>query len=87
MDEEHLVAAARYIELNPVRAGLVKKPDEYKWSSGLAHLQGKDDSLVKVAPLSAIVSNWQDLLKTDLTEDEKETIRRHERTGRPAGRG
>jgi putative transposase len=33
MDEEHLVAVARYIELNPVRAGLVKKPDEYKWSS------------------------------------------------------
>ena len=85
MDEEHLVAAARYIELNPVRAGLVKKPEEYKWSSALAHLQGEDGILVKVEPLSAMVNNWQDLLKTDLTEDEKETIRRHERTGRPAG--
>jgi len=85
MDEQHLVAATRYIELNPVRAGLVKKPEEYKWSSALAHLQGEDDILFKVEPLSAIVRNWRDLLKTDLTEDEKETIRRHERTGRPAG--
>ena len=68
-----------------MRAGLVKKPDEYKWSSGLAHLQGEDDSLVKVEPLSARVRKWQDLLKTDLTEDEKETIRIYERTGRPAG--
>jgi len=48
-------------------------------------LQGEDDILIKVGPFSAIMSNWQDLLKTDLTEDKKETIRRHERTGRPAG--
>jgi putative transposase len=64
---------------------VVKKQEEYKWSSALAHLQGEDDILVKVEPLSAIVSSWQDLLKTDSTEDEKETIRRLERTGRPAG--
>lgn len=32
MDETHLLTAARYIELNPVRAEMVKKPDEYKWS-------------------------------------------------------
>jgi putative transposase len=85
MDEEHLVAAARYIELNPVRSGLVKKPEEYEWSSALAHLQGENDILVKVEPLSAIIDNWSDFLKTDLTEDQKEAIRRHERTGRPAG--
>jgi putative transposase len=76
---------ARYIELNPVRAGLVKKPGDYKWSSAHAHSQGKDDILVKVEPLAAIVDDWQDLLKTDLTEEKKEAIRRHERTGRPLG--
>ncbi len=85
MDEDHLLAAARYIELNPVRAGLVKKPGDYKWSSAPAHLEGRDDILVKVAPLSAIVNSWQDLLQTDVTEDEKKSIRNHERTGRPMG--
>ena len=30
MDEQHLLAAVRYIELNPVRAGLTKKPEDYK---------------------------------------------------------
>jgi putative transposase len=85
MDEQHLVAAARYIELNPVRARLVKKPGDYQWSSAKAHLQGRDDILVKIEPLSVIVKSWKDLLKTDVTEEEKETLRSHKRTGRPLG--
>jgi putative transposase len=51
MDEAHLLAAARYIELNPVRAELVVSPRDYRWSSARAHLKGKDDCLVKVSPL------------------------------------
>jgi putative transposase len=85
MGEQYLVAVARYIVLNPVRAGLVKKPGDYKWSSAHAHFQGKDDILVKVEPIAAIVDDWQDLLKTDLTEEKKEAIRKHESTGRPLG--
>ncbi|MHB8902859.1 MAG: hypothetical protein ACYC6Y_29215 [Thermoguttaceae bacterium] len=50
MDEPHLLAAARSIELNPVRAGIVVAPSNYPWSSVRAHLKGKDDALVKVAP-------------------------------------
>lgn len=85
MDEGHLLATARYIESNPVRARLVKRPGEYKWSSAQAHLEGKDDMLVKVAPLLLLIDNWQDFLNTDLKEDEKKIIRSYERTGRPAG--
>jgi len=85
MDENHLVAAARYIELNPVRAGLVKKPKDYEWSSAKAHILGKDDILVKVAPLLSMVHNWQDLLMTDDQEGVTKAIQRHERTGRPLG--
>lgn len=48
MDESYLIAAARYIELNPVRAGLVSQPTEYRWSSANAHRAGSDDKLVKV---------------------------------------
>ena len=48
MNESYLLAAARYVELNPVRAGLVKSPGVYPWSSAAAHLTGRDDELVRV---------------------------------------
>jgi putative transposase len=85
MDEEYLITTARYIELNPVRAGIAKKPEDYKWSSGQAHLQGEDDILVKVEPLLSIIPDWRELLASDLSKEEYETLRRHERTGRPLG--
>src|SRR5208337_5310914 len=42
MDEDHLLTAARYVELNPVRAGSVQAPSRYRWSSAAAHLRGRD---------------------------------------------
>ena len=59
MDEPYLLAAARYIELNPVRAGLVTSPSDYRWSSARAHLKGNDDLLVKVAPMLALARDWR----------------------------
>jgi putative transposase len=85
MDEQYLIATARYIELNPVKAGIVKRPEEYRWSSAKAHLQGEDDILVKVGPLLGIIADWQGLLTSDLSEEEYKTLRRHERSGRPLG--
>jgi len=85
MDEYYLIATARYIALNPVRAGLVKKPVDYPWSSARAHVQGEDDILVKTGPLSGRINNWQEFLLTASTKEEQKTIRCHERTGRPLG--
>jgi putative transposase len=85
MDESYLIATAHSIELNPVRAGLVKRPEDYKWSSAKAHLQGEDDILVRVGPLLEIVPAWNALLSSDLSEKDYETLRRHERSGRPLG--
>ena len=85
MDEAYLLAAARYIEFNPVRAGLVEKPGDYRWSSASAHLAGKDDDLAKVSPLLEIVGNWNDFLTEDISEQERESLRQHERSGRPLG--
>ena len=85
MDERHLLAAARYIERNPVRAGLAEKPWEYRWSSAAAHMAARDDALVKVEPLLEMVGDWSQFLSEDLAELDAERLRMHERTGRPLG--
>ena len=85
MDERHLLAALRYVELNPVRAGLVLRPGDYRWSSARAHLDGKDDGLVKVEPMLSYIGDWAEYLALDLDEAEAAALRRHQRTGRPLG--
>ncbi len=85
LDGPYLLAAARYAELNPVRAGLVIAPGKYRWSSARAHLKGKDDCLVKVSPLLAIAGNWRRLLTSAVTEEELKQFHAHERTGRAMG--
>ena len=83
MDEPNTYHAGRYIEMNPVRAKLAKLPQDWKWSSARAHVKGKDDRLVKAKPLVEMVDGWDAYLhESDETWD---SIRRHERTGRPLG--
>jgi putative transposase len=62
MDETHLLACARYVELNPVRAQLAARPQDWPWSSARAHLAGRDDGVVEVRPLLARVGDWSDFL-------------------------
>jgi putative transposase len=85
MDERHLLAAARYVELNPVRAKLAPRPREWRWSSARAHLAGRDDGLVKVRPLLSRVRDWATFLKQRLSAEDHEALRAAERTGRPLG--
>ena len=49
MDEDHPMAAARYVALNPVRARLVERPWDWPWSSVRVHLEGRSDGLVDPA--------------------------------------
>ena len=51
LDKDHLMAAARYVALNPARARLVSRAQDWRWSSVRAHLDQRDDGLVNVAPL------------------------------------
>jgi putative transposase len=44
--EDYLFACMRYIELNPVRAGMVAHPSDYRWSSYRAHAEGEGDGLL-----------------------------------------
>lgn len=83
MDENYLLAAVRYVELNPVRAGLVDDPFHYRWSSARAHLKKRDDALVKVAPMLERVTCWSDFLANEVQYEDE--IQYHTKTGRPLG--
>jgi len=85
MDERYLLRAARYVEMNPVRAKLCRVPWRWRWSSASAHVAGRDDGLVRVAPMLARVKDWRALLREAVEADDAERLRRHERTGRPLG--
>jgi putative transposase len=85
MDEAYLLACARYVELNPVRAQLARRARDWHWSSARAHLAGKDDGLVEVRPLLALAPDWPDFLAAGLEAADRDAIRAGERTGRPLG--
>jgi len=85
MDEPYLLTAARYVELNPVRANLVADAAEWPWSSAKTHLTGRDDRLVKVPPMRAMVHDWRSFLSSAIREEELRDLREHGRTGRPLG--
>lgn len=86
MEEAYLRAAVRYVEMNPVRARLVREPGRYRWSSAKAHLAGQDDGLVKVSPLLKRFGDWRKVLGKDGGTDEAlNVLRSHERTGRVLG--
>lgn len=84
MDENYLLAAALYVEMNPVRASLVTDAAAWPWSSAHAHLAGEDDGLVKVSPLLEMVGDWKTFL-AGANEELLNDIRKHERSGRPLG--
>lgn len=85
MDENHLLAAVRYVERNPVVAGICKSPAEWKWSSARAHIERRDDLLVRVQPMLNRVDDWQSYLSSGNEPEEDRRIERHGRTGRPLG--
>jgi putative transposase len=85
MDEAHALAAARYIELNPVRARLAAAPEAWRWSSARAHLTGESDGLTEPGALGVAAGAWRDFLAAGLDDGMLETIRSGERTGRPLG--
>lgn len=96
MEPAHLMAAVRYVERNPVAAGLVGAAADWPWSSARSHIAGRrqsDDPLTDLTALSAAVPNWRAMLDLGLEagglagEDLvlAEAIEQRLRTGRPLG--
>jgi putative transposase len=85
MDEDHLLAAARYVCLNPVRARLAEKAEDWAWSSARAHLGDTSDPLVNPRPLADRVGDFAALLATEADDPGFAALRAAETTGRPLG--
>ena len=41
MDDAHLMAAVRYVENNPVAAGMLERAEDWRWSSARSHVRGR----------------------------------------------
>jgi putative transposase len=91
--DEHLLTVMRYVESNPLRAGMVSDLAAYPWSSYVVHGLGKSTSLVSEAPVWAPLGKteaarqayWRKWLHMPLTERELQAIRRSVTSGRPYG--
>jgi len=85
LDERHLIAAAHYVEMNPVRAGIVKVAWDYPWSSAAYHIgKAETDIIVHDRTLIGLIDDWR-LFLADAKDRRSEALRLATRTGRPAG--
>jgi putative transposase len=85
LDEKHLYAAIRYVERNPVRAGLVKRAEDYKFSSANAHVYKVKDALLSDNFLIKEIKDWGAFLADGDNEKDINRFRKHARIGRPLG--
>ena len=83
LNEKHLYAAIRYVETNPIRAKLVKKAEDWRWSSARVHL-GIEKSVLSLGNINDFIdmNNWESYLELD-QEEMVEEIRANTLTGRP----
>ncbi len=85
VDESHLYAVVRYIENNPVKAGIVQRAEDYPWSSARAHLYRINDPLLSHFYLLDNITAWSEYLRSCESEKEGIMLDSHIRTGRPLG--
>ena len=85
LDERHVYAAVRYVENNPVRAGIVDDPSDYKWSSAKAHVfKEQNQVLNSQCFLTERIEDWAAYLK-ERDDEPTKTIIQNTRRGRPCG--
>ncbi len=92
-DDQYLLVSMRYIELNPVRAGMVQTPDAYHWSSYQANAQGAIDELLTPHPLylqlatssGARLTTYKSLFDAHIQQNQLNDIRQAWQTGTPLG--
>jgi putative transposase len=83
IDELHLLAAFRYVAMNPVKAKMVDQASDWARSSTKAHLSGKDDGLVTVRPLLDRVDDVSDFLVASPEQELEFALEKGQSNGRP----
>jgi len=86
LDDGHAYAAIRYVERNPVRAGMVERAEMYEWSSARAHVRRDIHPLLSAFPMETSIPNWSAYLGQTDSPETVDEFHQHERTGRPLGR-
>ena len=90
LSEQHLGIALRYVEANPVRAGLAQRPEDYRWSSAAVHLGygGADPSGVLDLGFwerAGAAGTWREMHASRDGEHQLNLLRRCTYAGRPFG--
>jgi putative transposase len=85
MDEAHLMAAFLYVAMNPVRAGLKARAEDWPWSSTATWLGRDDDGITDRAPLLERIPDIAAALSRAEEDRRHDALRRAELSGRPAG--
>ncbi|MBS3819951.1 transposase [bacterium] len=85
LDDRYVYTAVRYIEQNPIKAGLVQKPEDYSWSSARSHVFKEEDDLLSDFPLLSEIPDWSSYLREPVTEEDRRLLLQHEKCGRPLG--
>jgi putative transposase len=75
MDDCYLIKALHYVENNPVRAGIVKNPWDYTWSSAKAHVLGGRDPVLDDFPDNGLIADWKSFLMQPDLENVLQDIR------------
>ena len=86
MDDEHCLLAMRYVEWNPIRAGICRIARRYRWSSAAAHCGGKDPSGILALEQWRKVAaklEWESALTIEPSPEQAMAVRRAVHTGRP----
>ena len=86
LDAEHLAHAVRYVECNPVRAGMVGRAEDYPWSSAVPHVMGIEDRYLDPGlPLLGVITDWSAWLAGEQDGETIQAIREATATGRACG--
>lgn len=68
-----------------MRAGFVKRVEDYQWSSAKAHVQGEEHFLLETNYFIQGIPEWKSYLEEPTNKEMLESFRQHSRTGRPLG--
>lgn len=89
LDAHYAWAAIRYVECNPVRAGMIGKAEGYEWSSAAAHCGYRSDPVLTADTAwrrqCEAVGNWSAWLASGVDQESLELLRRHANKGLPCG--